>query len=64
MLRGRHGSAIIVSGVFIGLEWRSVRDLARRLAVRHDCWVVASYWDMANDGCPVNAQAFPPKGAW
>jgi hypothetical protein len=63
ILRGRHGSAIIISGVFIGMEWRSVRDLARHCATRHDCWVVALFWDMtAQDGCEFNAQTFLPKG--
>lgn len=64
LLRGKHGSAIIMSGVFIGLSWRVVRDLAMCIAERHGCWVVASHWDMEHDDDLVSAQAFPPKGVW
>ncbi len=63
-LRGRHGSVIIMSGVFIGLSWRAVRELAEFVVDRHGCWVVGSHWDMEHSDDAVNAQAFQPKGAW
>jgi hypothetical protein len=64
VLHGRRGSAIIMSGVFIGLPWRVVRELAMCVADQHGCWVVASHWDMEHDDDRVSAQAFPPKGVW
>lgn len=64
VLHGQRGSAIIMSGVFIGLSWWVVRELAMFVAERHDCWVVASHWDMEHDDGRISAQAFPPKGAW
>jgi hypothetical protein len=64
VLHGDRGSAIIMSGVFVGLSWRVVRELAMHVANRHDCWVVASHWDMEHDDGRISAQAFPPKGAW
>lgn len=64
MLQGHHGSAILWTGVFIGLSWEMVQLLARFVAERHDCWVVASHWDMEQSDDAINAQAFPPKGAW
>lgn len=64
VLRGRRGSAIIMSGVFIGLSWWVVRELAMRVAARHGCWVVASHWDMEHDDDRISAQTFPPKGVW